>query len=66
VPYFAGQEFTAANIIMFFPLSTFRAFTKFDLSGSPNTLAYLKRIGEHPAYQQAMSKGDPGMTPIIG
>lgn len=62
VPYFAGNEFTAADIMMFFPLSTMRAFTQRDLSRLPQVRAYLKRIGERPAYQRAMSKGDPGMS----
>lgn len=44
-PYFAGEQFTAADIIMFFPLSTMRAFVRRDLSASPHTRRYLKRIG---------------------
>jgi glutathione S-transferase len=64
-PYFAGDEFTAADIIMFFPLSTMRAFTARDLAAFPNIRAYLKRIGERPAYQRAMAKGDPGMVPVL-
>jgi glutathione S-transferase len=59
--YFAGPEFTAADIIMFFPLTTMRAFGYGDSPSPPNLRAYLKRIGERPAYQRAMAKGDPGM-----
>ena len=65
VPYFAGSEFTAADIIMLFPLTTMRAFAPRDISGYPNVLAYLQRIGARPAYQQAMHKGDPQMTPFL-
>jgi glutathione S-transferase len=65
VPYFAGAEFTAADIIMLFPLTTMRAFTGAELAAYPNILAYLKRIGERPAYQRAMAKGDPGMAPLL-
>jgi glutathione S-transferase len=65
VPYFAGGEFTAADIMMLFPLTTMRAFAPRDLSPFPNIRAYLKRIGERPAYQRAMTKGDPGMTPML-
>jgi glutathione S-transferase len=43
--YFAGSEFTAADIIMGFGLTTMRVFFPHDLSESPNILAYLKRIG---------------------
>jgi glutathione S-transferase len=65
VPYFAGNEFTAADIMMLFPLSTRRVFARRDLSTFPNIRAYLKRIGERPAYQRAMTKGDPGMSPML-
>lgn len=65
VPYFAGNEFTASDIMMLFPLSTMRAFAHHDLSSLPHIRAYLKRIGERPAYQRAMSKGDPGMSPML-
>ena len=65
VPYFAGSEFTAADIMMLFPLSTMRAFAQRDLSPLPHLRAYLKRIGERPAYRRAMEKGDPGMSPIL-
>jgi glutathione S-transferase len=64
-PYFAGSELTAADIIMLFPLTTMRAFAPRDISGYPNVLAYLQRIGARPAYQQAMHKGDPQMTPFL-
>ena len=65
-PYFAGPEFTAADIIMLFPLTTMRNFCAVDLTHFPNLRAYLKRIGERPAYQRAMAKGDPEMKPNLG
>jgi glutathione S-transferase len=65
VPYFAGQEFTAADIIMLFPLTTMRVFAPRDISGYPHVLAYLQRIGARPAYRQAMQKGDPQLTPLL-
>jgi glutathione S-transferase len=64
-PYFAGPELTAADIMMVFPLTTMRAFTGRGLEGLPNLQAYLKRIGERPAYQRAMKKGDPQMSPKL-
>jgi glutathione S-transferase len=57
--YFAGSAFTAADIMMLFPLTTMRFFLPRDLSPFPNLRAYLKRIGERAAYQRAMAKGDP-------
>jgi glutathione S-transferase len=65
VPYFAGDAFTAADIMMVFPLTTLRAFAPRDLSAFPHVRAYLKRIGERPAYQRAMNRGDPGMIPML-
>jgi glutathione S-transferase len=64
-PYFAGKEFTAADIMMVFALTTMRAFAPRDLAAYPNIRAYLKRIGERPAYRRAMAKGDPDMEPML-
>ena len=58
-------EFTAADIIMLFPLTTMRVFAPRDMSGNPNVLAYLQRIGARPAYREAMQKGDPQLTPLL-
>ena len=65
VPYFAGPEFTVADIMMVFPLTTMRAATGRSLGDSPNVRSYLKRIGERPAYQRAMKMGDPEMKPAL-
>lgn len=65
VPYFAGADFTAADIIMFFPLTTMRHFAPRDLTPYPNLRTYLKRVGTRPAYQRAMGKADPGMKPLL-
>jgi glutathione S-transferase len=63
--YFAGSDFTAADIMMLFPLTTMRAFVQKDLAAFHNIKAYLQRIGARPAYQRAMQKGDPGMAPKL-
>lgn len=63
--YFAGPEFTAADIIMLFPLTTMRAFAPRDLSPYPNIRAYLQRIGERPAFRRAMAKADPDLKPML-
>lgn len=63
--YFAGSEFTAADIIMVFSLTTMRVFLPLDLTPYPNILKYLQRIGARDAYQRAMRKGDPDMTPLL-
>jgi glutathione S-transferase len=64
-PYFAGSEFTAADIMMLFPLSTMRGFVQRDISRLPHLRAYLQAIGERPGYQRARAKGDPGTSPIL-
>ena len=66
VPFFAGAEFTAADIMMLFPLTTMRAFTRRELGALPALRAYLTRIGERPAYQRALARGDAGMHPLLG
>jgi glutathione S-transferase len=60
VAYLAGADFTAADVLTVFPLTTMRAFAPRDLTPYPNIRAYLKRIGERPAFQRAMAKADPG------
>jgi glutathione S-transferase len=64
VPWLAG-EFTTAEIMMAFPFSTLRDFTKTKLDGYPNILMWLARIGARPAYQRAMAAGDPQMKPYL-
>ncbi len=63
--YFAGEELTAADIIMLFPMTTMRHFARRDISGYSNIRAYLQRIGERSAYRRAMAKADPGMAPLL-
>jgi glutathione S-transferase len=63
--FLAGSEFTAADIMSVFSLTTMRTFLPLDLSPYPNILAYLQRIGARDAYRRAMQKGDPGMTPML-
>ncbi len=64
-PYLAGREFTAADIMSVFSLTTMRLFQPVDLAPYPNIRAYLQCIGERPAYRRAMAKGDPDLTPML-
>jgi glutathione S-transferase len=64
VDYFAGSTFTAADIIMLFPLTTMRMFAPRDMAPYPNILAYLRRIAARPAYQRAIKKADPDLPPV--
>ena len=63
--YLAGGEFTAADIMSVFSLTTMRIFQPVDLRPYPNILSYLRRIGERPAYRRAMAKGDPDLVPML-
>jgi glutathione S-transferase len=63
--YFAGSDFTTADIMIVFSLTTMRLFLPFDLAPYPAILAYLQRIGRRDAYQRAMRKGDPDLTPLL-
>ncbi|MGK3990225.1 glutathione S-transferase [Sorangium sp. So ce136] len=63
--HLAGSEFTAADIMSVFSLTTMRLFHPVDLAPYPNILAYLQRIGARPAYRRAMAKGDPDLTPML-
>ena len=63
--YFAGGEFTAADIMMVFPLTTMRVFDPRDLSPYPNIRKYLQRIGARDAYRRAMAKAEPEMAPLL-
>ncbi len=53
--WFAGDAFTAADIMMTYCFGVVRGFLRIDLSQYPNIEAYLARIGERPAYQRAMA-----------
>lgn len=65
VPYLAGADFTAADVMIGFTLTTMRYFAPFDLSPYAAILAYLQRIAARPAYKAAMAKGDPGMALLL-
>jgi glutathione S-transferase len=57
-PWFAGDEFTAADIMMSFPLEAARHRAGLDES-RPNLVDWLERIHARPAYGAALRKGGP-------
>ncbi len=63
--HFAGSEFTAADIMAVFTLTTTRHFAPVDLAPYPGICAYLRRIAARDAYRRAMEKGDPGMALLL-
>jgi glutathione S-transferase len=60
--WFAGAEFTAADVMMVFPFTTMRRFLDYDLDPYPNCVAYLQRIESRPAYRKAMAIAGPTRT----
>jgi glutathione S-transferase len=57
-PWFAGTDFSAADIVMSFPLEAARQ--RFKLDGRrPTITEWLDRIQARPAYQMALEKGGP-------
>ncbi len=57
-PWFAGQEFSAADIQMSFPVEAAAQRAGLDAS-RPKLMDYLKRIHARPAYRKALERGGP-------
>jgi glutathione S-transferase len=57
-PWFAGEAFTAADVMMSFPLEAARHRAGLD-EGRPNLIDWLERIHARPAYGAALKKGGP-------
>ncbi|GAA0315717.1 glutathione S-transferase [Sphingomonas oligophenolica] len=57
-PWFAGDEMTAADIMMSFPLEAARGRAGLGAS-RPHTIAWLDKIHARPAYQAALARGGP-------
>jgi len=56
--WFAGDEFSAADIQMSFPLEAAAQRAGLDAS-RPKLMAFLTRIHARPAYQRALERGGP-------
>ncbi len=56
--WFAGEEFSAADIQMSFPVEAAAARGGLDAS-RPRLMAYLQRIHARPAYLKALERGGP-------
>lgn len=57
-PWFAGDDFTAADVMMSFPLEAARQRGGLDAS-RPNLIDWLERIHARPAYGRAIETGGP-------
>jgi len=56
-PWFSGGEFTAADIMMSFPLEA--AASRAGANTKPHIRAWLDAIHARPAYQRALERGGP-------
>jgi glutathione S-transferase len=54
-PWFVGEEFTAADVMMTFPFTTTREYLKYDLTPYANLAAFVARVEARPAYRKAMA-----------
>jgi glutathione S-transferase len=62
--WFAGDAFTAADIMMTFPLGVSSTVTGHDPAATPHVQRYLTRAAERPAYRAAMEKAEPERTKL--
>lgn len=59
--WLAGDDFTAADVMTVWCVTTMRQFAPLDLSPYQGILAWLQRVAQREAYQRAMAKGDEGL-----
>ncbi len=55
-PHFAGAAFTAADIMMAYPFTTFRRICPIDLAPYPAIERWVERMQERPAFQVATKR----------
>ena len=58
-PCFAGNQFTAADIMMSFPFTTMKRYLDYDLAPHARIAAWLARMEARPAYVRAMALAGP-------
>jgi glutathione S-transferase len=58
-PYFGGAEFSAADIMMLFPLNFADSTKVIDISQFPNLAAWREKIQDRPAYKRMLAAARP-------
>ncbi|MEY2758005.1 MAG: hypothetical protein RIR33_1783 [Pseudomonadota bacterium] len=58
-PYFGGEEFTAADIMMVFPISYAIRMNVADPAKYPNIAAWQAKVESRPAFQRMLAKARP-------
>ncbi|KAJ6505297.1 putative glutathione S-transferase [Mycena sanguinolenta] len=64
--WLAGTEFTVADIMIVFSLTTMRYFYAYSLGEYVHVVRYLQRVGARDGYQRAMRKCEPEMELVLG
>jgi glutathione S-transferase len=65
--WLAGPEFTAADVMSVYGLSTQRYFgPQVSLAPYQHIVRWLKDCSQRDGYKRAMAAGDPDMEPMIG
>jgi glutathione S-transferase len=62
-PYLAGPEFSCADVMVVFQLTTATLFGGRRIDDLPNAMAYVARIESRPAYVRAMAVAGPKAAP---
>jgi glutathione S-transferase len=63
LPYLAGAEFTCADVMVMFQLTTAALFGGRKIDDLPNAISYVRRIESRPAYIRAMTIAGPKAVP---
>jgi glutathione S-transferase len=58
-PWFAGQSFTAADVMMSYPLEVARSRAGISRATHPHIFAWVDTIHARPAFQAALARGGP-------
>jgi glutathione S-transferase len=58
-PWFAGDSFTAADVMMSYPLEVARGRAGISRSSHSRIFGWVETIQGRPAYQAALARGGP-------
>lgn len=62
-PYFGGAEFSAADIMMLFPLTIAESFGVTEMKSYPNVVAWRNKVQERPAFKKMLQVARPDGVP---
>ena len=63
--WLAGEEFTVADVMVVFSLTTMRVFYGYDLTDYEGILGYLQRVVQREGYKRARAKADPNLELMV-